>query len=375
MLTDTKTRKQPDPEKSFWANRKVRLENFIIFFFPYFIRYWKEEPSLSSLFYEQPGIKYLGISNWYKRPSYIKPESFAKTVSDILLENGTGKKDALKIESSLKKNKFKFNEDHIRIDPETLSYLKSLWNDAKSDPETFRKLLAGWFNETMERLTGWYKRKTQVNLLLIGFVVAVLFNVDAISITNKLSKDDKARGEIVQLASAYAQNKANIPAGQKSDSTKDTLSVQIFNLYRQLKAEMSEPNNLLAVGWDYPQSFEKYRKRDSIQARKRDSIQKSPKHTSLMAHQALQTRRGQKQPPSVCEECGYQLYKKKKPVTQDQPLTYGDKVWIVWCIATNPRSLLGFLITTIAISFGAPFWFDLLSKFVKLRGAGKPDEK
>lgn len=33
-------------------------------------------------------------------------------------------------------------------------------------------------------------------------------------------------------------------------------------------------------------------------------------------------------------------------------------------------SLLGWLITALATLFGAPFWFDTLQKFVRLRGAG-----
>jgi len=33
------------------------------------------------------------------------------------------------------------------------------------------------------------------------------------------------------------------------------------------------------------------------------------------------------------------------------------------------------LLTTIAFSLGAPFWFDLLNKFGNLRGAGKETSK
>ncbi|PYQ61326.1 MAG: hypothetical protein DMF53_15255, partial [Acidobacteria bacterium] len=36
------------------------------------------------------------------------------------------------------------------------------------------------------------------------------------------------------------------------------------------------------------------------------------------------------------------------------------------------RKLLGLLLTMGAISLGAPFWFDTLSKFMNLRGAGTP---
>ena len=35
------------------------------------------------------------------------------------------------------------------------------------------------------------------------------------------------------------------------------------------------------------------------------------------------------------------------------------------------ETFAGWLITALAISLGAPFWFDLLSKLVKIRGSGK----
>ena len=41
-----------------------------------------------------------------------------------------------------------------------------------------------------------------------------------------------------------------------------------------------------------------------------------------------------------------------------------------------PIIFLGWLITAFAVSLGAPFWFDLLNKFMNIRSAGKaPDEK
>ncbi len=39
-------------------------------------------------------------------------------------------------------------------------------------------------------------------------------------------------------------------------------------------------------------------------------------------------------------------------------------------------SLAGFIITALALSLGAPFWFDMLNKLVAIRGVGvKPEEK
>ncbi len=40
-----------------------------------------------------------------------------------------------------------------------------------------------------------------------------------------------------------------------------------------------------------------------------------------------------------------------------------------------PVNVLGWIVTALAISLGAPFWFDLLGKLVQLRGTGtKPEE-
>jgi hypothetical protein len=39
------------------------------------------------------------------------------------------------------------------------------------------------------------------------------------------------------------------------------------------------------------------------------------------------------------------------------------------------KYLLGWLITACAVSFGAPFWFDMLNKIMVVRSTIKPQEK
>lgn len=38
----------------------------------------------------------------------------------------------------------------------------------------------------------------------------------------------------------------------------------------------------------------------------------------------------------------------------------------------NLVTIFGWLLTALAVSLGAPFWFDLLSKFIRIRGSGTP---
>jgi len=49
-----------------------------------------------------------------------------------------------------------------------------------------------------------------------------------------------------------------------------------------------------------------------------------------------------------------------------------SRLWEIRFLAT---SLLGWLITACAMSLGAPFWFDLLNKFIVIRSTVKPNEK
>jgi hypothetical protein len=46
-----------------------------------------------------------------------------------------------------------------------------------------------------------------------------------------------------------------------------------------------------------------------------------------------------------------------------------------WIGQMLQEHLLGWLLTVLALSLGAPFWFDVLNRFMNLRNAGRaPDE-
>jgi hypothetical protein len=46
-----------------------------------------------------------------------------------------------------------------------------------------------------------------------------------------------------------------------------------------------------------------------------------------------------------------------------------------WLFGSIWSHLLGWIVTVLAISIGAPFWFDLLNKFVNLRSAGRATDE
>ena len=53
-------------------------------------------------------------------------------------------------------------------------------------------------------------------------------------------------------------------------------------------------------------------------------------------------------------------------------------LWSTVAAASGPElfsAIIGWLITALAVSLGAPFWFDLLNKFMVIRSTVKPHEK
>jgi hypothetical protein len=204
----------------------------------------------------------------------------------------------------------------------------------------------------MEQCTEWYKRKIQVVLLVLGLLMAWFFNADTIGIVHKLSTDKKAREEMVTMAAAYIQNNKNIPIAA-SDSSKDSVAVKSFNqkldslfkIKAQLDKDIAKANSLLGSGSWLP---------DSVMVLK-DSATGKPVYIPELDAAAAAKISGFSHAPygkyfkfGTCDKWHYFFH--------------------MFCL-----HFIGFLITALAISLGAPFWFDMLNKLIQLRTSIQPN--
>jgi len=73
-----------------------------------------------------------------------------------------------------------------------------------------RKNIEGWFDSTMERLSGWYKRKAQVMALFIGLILAIVMNVDSIALAKHLWKEPAVRQALAATADKFIEENPNI---------------------------------------------------------------------------------------------------------------------------------------------------------------------
>ena len=89
----------------------------------------------------------------------------------------------------------------LRItDPElrlTLSSLLMGIEETSGDClQALRANIESWFNDSMDRLSGRYKRRAQWTAFVVGLVIAAVLNVDTISISNQLWREPVLRQAI-----------------------------------------------------------------------------------------------------------------------------------------------------------------------------------
>jgi hypothetical protein len=174
------------------------------------------------------------------------------------------------------------------------------------------KKVEAWFDDSMERVSGWYKRRSQWVTLVIAIAVAVGLNANTVRIAERLEQEPAIRQAVATAAEKAIKKETPAPetAAQKQAREKE-------------EGEGKKPPAAVV------------------------EIQKGGEHLS---------------------EASKELAALNLPIFWSKANALHSMPW--W------KDALGWLITVIAISLGAPFWFDTLNRLANLRLAGKsPEEK
>jgi hypothetical protein len=311
-------------------------------------------PDLYEEFWKQPCIKSLSGGGLSNTPSYISGENFTKGLVDSLklkyIEFGT----LSAIEEGIDK----------LPNADTKKQLQSLLLDANNDLVKFNILVETWFNETMARATGWFKRTTQLFLFFIGAFLAFSFNVDTLRIIHKLSVNKGATEQLVKMAVDFNQNNSAIRDGSvkaKTDSAEK--SRETAELKASLEKNIRESENLVSSGWHlsekvrYVSNTVTELSKDSVYYAwaVKDKDAKADHILYLVLHQSID--------PDLLANV---IPAAVKPVSMNGFLQISPANYKYYYIR---KHFLGYLITILALSLGAPFWFDLLNKVIKLRSS------
>ena len=246
------------------------------------------------LLYGKPLIRGVQKKTWWpagrkdgrRMPSYISPRAFSLTLLDTIAP-------PLPADAPANYDLIANAETRLaatNLPSEVQETLTGMLKRADQDLDAFRAGVEEWFDDTMARVSGWYKRKTQIILVVIAAVVTLGLNANTLTIGERLWNDDALRASVVAQAVKETEGserakvqdaKARLEAAAKDVDGLQTLSVPI--------------------GWTDKKDDHRY-------------------------------------------------------------------------IDSAPEALLGWLLTIIGLSLGAPFWFDALSRLSRLRSTGKPEQ-
>ena len=158
-------------------------------------------PEAASRIYKHPLISSLARKG--SHPSYIPAKTFALAVLDSLGVLGEGGMASVL-------------PDLSKVDGEFGDSLRVLAHDAGGDLEKFKQGIEQWFDNAMDRVTGWYKRQTQWILLIVAVVLTVWANADTLKIAKELWTNPGVRAAFVaQAQQSVAQYRALISPPRK----------------------------------------------------------------------------------------------------------------------------------------------------------------
>jgi hypothetical protein len=157
-------------------------------------------------------------------PSYISSRSFAEAVIDLVVPDAAGQTTMTAIEQNVAK----------LPDWPLKSSLQALVKNAGDDVTRFRSEVEHWYDDHMDRVSGWYKRNVAKITLVVGAILVVLLNINALTIGRVLYTESTVSAAISAVAA-----KGTCPA------PKSQLEC-LANLQAQLSAAATAG---LPIGW------------------------------------------------------------------------------------------------------------------------------
>jgi hypothetical protein len=360
------------------------------------------------------------ITSWWryvrgtKLPSYIPARNFALALMDLIMpgtpapDKKSGATDATAISGTTPTAAAADTLATLRAavqtikNPQLEQALIPLIDAAGNDVARARANIEEWFDSSMDRVSGWYKRRSQLIVLVMGFVVAIAVNADSVIIAKKLSSDRALRESLVNAADAYAKasstaspspatppksgSTTNPPAGTTSGpATNPPASTASGSTPSTTPTPTPTPTP--AATPTKPTGDDCWKKTDECKSDPNSLACKAKEDECRLEQCWINSDSCKDKDSAACKlkESTCRLEGLGLPIgwpndASGQSTWPGLRFWdpVDFVSRWYPHFRLhffGWLLTALAISLGAPFWFDLLNKFIVVRSTVKPKEK
>jgi len=145
-------------------------------------------------------------------PAYISATSFADALIDLLVPNAGGQTTLDAINRSLKSL-----QQELPVASPLVQSLQTLVANANGNIGQFRTSLENWYDNHMDRVSGWYKRHVAKITLVIGAILVLLLNINTLTIGRTLYSSSVIGTAVSNVAakttSCQGQNQQDCLAG------------------------------------------------------------------------------------------------------------------------------------------------------------------
>jgi hypothetical protein len=240
-------------------------------------------------------------------PSYVPSRDFASALLSYLTDGSvdTGFTQARNAINNLPDGDLKKT---------LLAFISSGANDL----DKLRTRIENWFDDSMERLGGIYRRFSQYVMLLLGLITAVVMNVNSIQLARMFWDEPAVSGAISAGAAKFVADNKDSFFACASAAPEDAASTDANKAAAPAAANCPTRSSLTTV--------------QKLIADRFGCVKPFPPVIDKIS-------------PNACQ-------------------LWAPKAW----------TILGWIVTALAISLGAQFWFGILTNLTSLRAAGdKPD--
>jgi len=119
-------------------------------------------------------------------PAYIASAQFAAALMDILGLSTAGQPTAVLQASVDAKLPPRVDAKQPAANPQIHALVSGIVQRAGGDLTVIKTELAGWFDNAMDRLSGAYKRKTQLVSFLVALILSATLNIDSVRVAHEL---------------------------------------------------------------------------------------------------------------------------------------------------------------------------------------------
>lgn len=377
--------------------------------------------SYGELFYGHPSIEAIKRKKG-ALPFYISSAQFAEVLIDMMVEQGrTYERNGEIVKEtsgSIAKSTYqKYLLGVGKLNPSNLSILLSSFSNTipveDNAMSKLKEVITKWYDDYMDRVTGWYKRYSQKCILYMAMVITMAFNIDTIAIFKEVKSNDDLRDKLALSALQWTLKSDSLKAVTSNNDFSRNDSSN-YNYYKALGIYIDSVSSYsFPIGWKSLDEINKERTQKAVVScnssspsvsEKSKKFEEESKSIELALLECLElggceikiekdtkTITYQKDTCNCLTENRRALYdlkerktafeKKKRETVQKCKREKKYETASIWdAIGINLGmlnfwTLIGWAISVFAISRGGAFWFDNMVKLVNIRGAGiKPNK-